>query len=113
LPPAHQVYLVFFDWEKHDINPERMQIIQLAANQYKLSGRVTLHVTGYSDLSGPPEYNQALSVRRANAVAADLEWLGVAYHDMVVAGRGMHDPRVSTPVGMRELQYRRVEIVFP
>jgi OmpA-OmpF porin, OOP family len=112
-PPPQKVYLVFFDWDKYNITPEGMQIIQLAANQYKSGGRVTLQVTGYTDTSGSPGYNQRLSERRANAVAAALERLGVPRSDMVVAGRGMNDLRVPTPPGVREPQNRRVEIVFP
>ena len=34
-PPTHQVFLVFFDWDKYNITPEGQQIIQLAANQYR------------------------------------------------------------------------------
>jgi outer membrane protein OmpA-like peptidoglycan-associated protein len=112
-PPTHQVYLVFFDWDKYNITPEGQQIVQLAANQYKSGGRVTLQVTGYTDTSGSPGYNQRLSERRANAVAAALERLGVPRSDMVVAGRGENDLRVPTPPGVREPQNRRVEIVFP
>ena len=89
-----------------------MQVIQLAANQYKSGGSVRLQVTGYTDLSGSAGYNQRLSERRANAVAGALERLGVPHTDMAVAGRGMSDPRVPTPVGMREPQNRPVEIVF-
>jgi outer membrane protein OmpA-like peptidoglycan-associated protein len=112
-PPTHQVYLVFFDWDKYNITPEGQQIIQLAANQYHSGGRVTLQVTGYTDTSGSPGYNQRLSERRANAVAAALERLGVPRSDMVVAGRGENDLRVPTPPGVREPQNRCVEIVFP
>ena len=112
-PPTHQVYLVFFDWDKYNITPEGQQIIQLAANQYRSGGRVTLQVTGYTDTTGSAGYNQRLSERRANAVAAALERLGVPRSDMVVAGRGMNDLRVPTPPGVREPQNRRVEIVFP
>src|SRR6516225_8545477 len=102
-PPVHQVYLVFFDWDKYN----------LTADQYKSGGRVQLQVTGYTDLSGSAGYNQRLSERRANAVAAALERLGVPRSDMVVTGRGMNDPRVPTAPGVREPQNRRVEIVFP
>jgi len=112
-PPTHQVYLVFFDWDKYNITPEGQQIIQLAANQYRSGGRVTIQVTGYTDTSGSRSYNQRLSERRANAVASALERLGVPRSDMVVAGRGENDLRVPTPDGVREPQNRRVEIVFP
>src|SRR6202030_881396 len=112
-PPTHQVYLVFFDWDKYNITPEGQQIIQLAANQYRSGGRVTLQVTGYTDTSGSAGYNQRLCERRANAVAAARDRLGVPRSDMVVPARGMNDLRVPTPLGVREPQNRRVEIVFP
>jgi hypothetical protein len=41
-PPSHEVYLVFFDWEINNFTPEGMQLIQLAANQYKSGGSVRL-----------------------------------------------------------------------
>jgi len=112
-PPRQQVYLVFFDWDKYNITPEGMQIIQLAANQYKAGGSVRLTVTGYTDTSGSPGYNQRLSERRANAVANALVRLGVQRSDMAISGRGENDLRVPTPDGVREPQNRRVEIVFP
>src|SRR5207245_7663560 len=105
-PPVHQVYLVFFDWDKYNITPEGMQIIQLAANQYRSGGSVRLQVTGYTDLSGSAGYNQRLSERRAAAVAAALERLGVQRSDMVVTGRRMNDPRVPTAPGLRAPQNR-------
>ncbi len=112
-PPPHQVYLVFFDWDKFNITPEGMQILQAAADHWKAGGAVQIQVTGYTDLSGSAGYNQRLSERRANAVAVALERMGVPRNEMVVSGRGMNDPRVPTPLGVREPQNRRVEIVFP
>ena len=111
-PPVHQVYLVFFDWDKYNITPEGMQILEAAAAHWKAGGAVQIQVTGYTDLSGPAGYNQRLSERRANAVAVVLERLGIPRNEMVVAGRGMNDPRVPTALGVREPQNRRVEIVF-
>ena len=112
-PPTHQVYLVFFDWDKYNITPEGMQILEAAAAHYRAGGAVQIQVTGYTDLTGSPGYNQRLSERRASAVATVLERLGIPRNEMIVAGRGMNDPRVPTPLGVREPQNRRVEIVFP
>ena len=112
-PPAPKVFLVFFDWDKYNITAEGQQIIQVAAQQYKAGGSVRLQVTGYTDTSGSPSYNQRLSERRANAVANALAALGVARSDMAVIGRGENDLRVPTPDGVREPQNRRVEILFP
>ena len=110
-PPMHQVYTVFFDWDKYNITPEGMQILEAAAAHWKAGGAVQIQVTGYTDLSGSAAYNQRLSERRANAVATALERLGIARNEMIVSGRGMNDPRLPTPLGVREPQNRRVEIV--
>jgi outer membrane protein OmpA-like peptidoglycan-associated protein len=112
-PAAHQVFLVFFDWDKYNITSDGMAILQKAAQQYKSGAPVQIQVTGYTDLTGSAGYNQRLSERRANAVANALAGMGVARNDMVVTGRGMNDPRVPTPLGVREPQNRRVEIMFP
>lgn len=111
-PPQPQIFLVFFDWDRADVTPAGMEIVRQAANAYKAGGSVRLQVTGYTDLSGSPGYNQRLSERRANNIAKALANLGVARSDMTVSGRGENDPRVPTPAGVREPQNRRVEIGF-
>jgi OOP family OmpA-OmpF porin len=110
-PPSPPVYLVFFDWNSAVVGPGGREIIGQAANAYRAGSPVTLQVTGFTDTSGSADYNQRLSVRRANAVAAVLGQDGVPPGSMVVTGRGENDLRVSTPDGVREPQNRRVEIV--
>jgi len=114
-PPmvARKVFLVFFDWDKSTITPEGMAIVQQAAAAFRAGGPVTIQVTGYTDRSGSPGYNQRLSERRANAVAQAMVGLGVPRNQMAVSGRGENDNRVPTAPGVREPQNRRVEIVFP
>ena len=112
-PPvaARQVFMVFFDWDKATITREGMQVVQQAAAAYKAGAPVRLMVTGYTDRSGSPGYNQRLSERRANNVANALAAAGVVRSDMTVSGRGESDNRVPTADGVREPQNRRVEIV--
>ena len=112
-PIARKVFLVFFDWDRDTITPEGMQIIQQAAAAFRAGAPVTIQVTGYTDRSGSPGYNQRLSERRANNVANALVRLGVPRQQMAVSGRGENDNRVPTADGVREPQNRRVEIVFP
>ncbi len=112
-PVARQVFLVFFDWDRDTITPEGMQIIQQAAAAFRAGGPVTIQVTGYTDRSGSPGYNQRLSERRANNVANAMARMGVPRQQMAVSGRGENDNRVPTAPGVREPQNRRVEIVFP
>ena len=114
-PPAveRRVFLVFFDWDKYTITQDGTRIIEQAADAYRAGAPVRIQVTGYTDRSGSPAYNQRLSERRASAVADALTRLGVPRGDMTVGGRGENDNRVPTADGMREPQNRRVEIVFP
>jgi OOP family OmpA-OmpF porin len=106
-----QVFLVFFDWDRDTITPDGMAVIRRAADAYRGGGYVQLQVTGYTDRSGSPGYNQRLSERRANNVAAALAGLGVPRTQMAVSGLGDNDNRVPTAAGVREPQNRRVEIV--
>jgi OOP family OmpA-OmpF porin len=114
-PPmvARKVFLVFFDWDRDTITPEGMAIVQQAAGAFRAGGPVTIQVTGYTDRSGSPGYNQRLSERRANNVANAMVRLGVPRNQMAVGGRGENDNRVPTADGVREPQNRRVEILFP
>ena len=113
-PPVVQrrVFLVFFDWDRAAITAQGMRIVEQAADAYKSGARVQIQVTGYTDRSGSPGYNQRLSERRAHAVAEALSRLGVPQDDMMVSGHGENDNRVPTADGVREPQNRRVEIVF-
>ena len=112
-PAARRVFLVFFDWDKATITAEGAGIVQQAAAAYKSGAPVQLQVTGYTDRSGSPAYNQRLSERRANNVARALVALGVPQNEMSVSGRGENDNRVPTANGVREPQNRRVEITAP
>jgi outer membrane protein OmpA-like peptidoglycan-associated protein len=71
-----------------------------------------IEVNGYTDTSGKAEYNQALSVRRAQAVAGELVRDGVPRNAIDIQGFGDTHLLVSTGPGVREPQNRRVEIVM-
>jgi outer membrane protein OmpA-like peptidoglycan-associated protein len=110
-PSPPPPYLVFFDWNSAVVGPSGGEVIALAAQAFKAGSPVTVQVTGFTDTSGSADYNQKLSERRANAVAAVLVQDGVPQTNLVVTGRGQNDLRVPTPDGVREPQNRRVEIV--
>ena len=112
-PVTRKVFLVFFDWDRDTITPKGAEILEQAAAAYKSGAPVRIMVTGYTDRSGSPGYNQRLSERRANNVANALAALGIPRDQMAVSGRGENDNRVPTAPGVREPQNRRVEIVFP
>jgi opacity protein-like surface antigen len=111
-PPPARTYLVFFDWDKSDLTARAKQIIgEAAANVAKVKV-TTIEVNGYTDLSGTAAYNQKLSVRRADSVAAELVKDGVPKAEIAIQGFGETHPLVPTAKGVREPQNRRVEIIL-
>jgi OOP family OmpA-OmpF porin len=69
-------------------------------------------VAGHADKSGTAAYNQGLSLRRANNVAAELVRLGVPRTAISISAFGDTKPLVPTAAGVREPQNRRVEIIL-
>jgi len=108
---AARTYLVFFDWNKADLTDRAKQIIGEAASA-RGTGVTRIEVHGYTDRSGTDQYNQGLSVRRANAVAAELLRRGVPRNEIVTRGFGEANPLVPTADDVREPQNRRVEIIL-
>jgi outer membrane protein OmpA-like peptidoglycan-associated protein len=103
---------VFFDWDKAGLTERAKSIIKEAADNSSRVQVTRIEVNGYTDTSGKAEYNQALSVRRAQAVAGELVRDGVPRNAIDIQGFGDTHLLVSTGPGVREPQNRRVEIVM-
>lgn len=112
MPMPPRAFLVFFDWDRADITPEAMRVLQQAADNYRKVGVTRVNLTGHADRSGSDKYNQALSIRRANAVKREMMRMGIPESQIATIGKGESQPLVPTPDGVREPQNRRVEIVF-
>jgi len=111
-PAPAKTYLVFFDWDKSDLTPRATEIIAQAASDSKTQQTTVIDVSGYTDTSGTPTYNQGLSERRAQAVAAQLVTDGVPESEIQTHAFGETHLLVPTGPGVREPQNRRVEIVL-
>ncbi|NNE82335.1 MAG: OmpA family protein [Alphaproteobacteria bacterium] len=114
-PPAPEPpknFIVFFDWDQSVITAEALTILRDAADTAKTTGSARIIATGHADRSGATDYNSALSERRANAVRAQLQTLGINPSTVATFARGESDPLVPTPDGVREPQNRRVELVL-
>ncbi len=111
-PAPARSYLVFFDWDKSNITDRARQIIRDAADNSKKVSYTKIETNGYTDTSGTPKYNQGLSVRRAQNVAAELVKDGVPKNAIAITGFGETHPLVPTGDNVREPQNRRVEIII-
>jgi outer membrane autotransporter protein len=105
-------YLVFFDWDKATLTDRARQIIREAADNSTRVQYTRIEVNGYTDTSGTARYNQGLSVRRAQAVEAELIKDGVPANAISIRGFGETHLLVPTGPGVREPQNRRVEIIL-
>jgi OOP family OmpA-OmpF porin len=111
-PAPARTYLVFFDFDRADLTDRARQIIAEAAQAVNSTGTTRIEVAGHADRSGTPQYNQRLSQRRAEAVAAELSRRGISRGQMSIQAFGESRPLVPTADGVREPQNRRVEIVL-
>ena len=107
-----RTYLVFFDWDRADLTDRARQIIAEAAQASSRVQATNIEVQGNADLSGTHAYNQRLSLRRAQTVAAELVRDGVPRTAISIQAFGDSRPLVPTAPGVREPQNRRVAIIL-
>ena len=117
-PMPARTYLIFFDWDKSFLTPRARQIVAEAAQNSTRVQTTNIEVNGYADTSHAlpgrrgQDYNLRLSLRRADAVRAELVRDGVP--SSVIAVHGYGDTHLLVPTGpnTREPQNRRVEIIL-
>jgi outer membrane protein OmpA-like peptidoglycan-associated protein len=112
MPMPARTYLVFFDWDRADLTDRARQIVAEAAEASTHVQLTQIEVQGNADSSGTPAYNQRLSVRRAETVAAELVRKGVPRTAIEIEAFGDTKPLVPTAPGVREPQNRRVAIIL-
>jgi outer membrane protein OmpA-like peptidoglycan-associated protein len=105
-------YIVFFDWDKSDITPEAAGILDNAISNYQNCGNAQVMLAGHADRSGSASYNVGLSQRRADGVKAYMSSRGIPSGVISTEAFGESRPRVATADGVRELQNRRVEVMY-
>ncbi len=76
---------------------------------FQSAGAVSYTIVGHTDSRASDEYNMALSLRRANAVAAVAQSAGASISD--VRGYGERMPRASNNTAAGMAENRRVEIM--
>jgi iron complex outermembrane recepter protein len=111
-PAVPKSYLVFFDFNKSDLTPQAVEIVDTAAKNAGPAKVTQLTVTGHTDTVGSDAYNMRLSRRRAESVAAQLEKDGIPSSEIEIVAKGKRDLLVPTADGVKEPQNRRVQIVY-
>jgi outer membrane protein OmpA-like peptidoglycan-associated protein len=101
---------IFFDWNGTVPSQDAAQALNEIVHTTQTCKWSGLTVTGHTDRSGGDQYNNALSLGRAKAVASMLEAAGVAGAILTVSGRGEAEPKEQTLDGERNPANRRVEV---
>ena len=117
-PSPVRTYLVFFDWDKSTLTAQAKSIVDHAAEESTHVSTTRIEVNGYTDNSSihggerGAKFNENLSIKRANAVSAELVAHGVDKSEIDIHGYGETHQLVSTGPNTREPQNRRVEIIL-
>jgi outer membrane protein OmpA-like peptidoglycan-associated protein len=103
---------VTFAFDSADLNSQFYPVLDKVAATLAEYDKTVIEVAGHTDSVGSDAYNQQLSERRANSVAAYLSGHGVNRARMVTIGAGETHPVATNDTDEGRAQNRRVEITI-
>ena len=103
---------ILFDFDKSTIHKSSYAELNEAAREMKKDKKSTITIDAYTDKIGTKEYNQALSVRRAEAVKDYLTKKGISPRRLKIKGYGEKYPVApnNTAEGRREDRRATMEL---
>ncbi|WP_114964580.1 OmpA family protein [Alkalilacustris brevis] len=101
---------ILFDVDSAVVRVGLQRDLQTLARSLQDYPDSSVQVVGHTDNTGSAAYNQTLSERRANSVAAVLRNAGVDQRRIISIGRGEDQPVASNLTTEGRAQNRRVEI---
>lgn len=107
-PPVS--YTLNFLEGSDEYTTESRQTFETVLRELAKRPAAEIAVIGHTDRIGAVEYNDKLSLQRAERVRADFLKRGVLERSISVAGRGEREPLVATADEVAEARNRRVEI---
>jgi len=99
-----------FDFDKAIVKPEGRKLLDQVVQRSNAINLETIIAIGHTDSIGSDAYNQALSVRRAEAVKAYLVTKGVAANRITASGKGKSNPVADNRTAAGRAQNRRVDV---
>ncbi len=111
-PPPASDYTVYFDFDSWTLKAEQLKVLTDVINTARSGGQSNITIVGHTDTSGPDDYNQKLSVKRANVVVEALVDMGARRNALHASGVGETDLAVQTPDGVKEAKNRRTVVTL-
>jgi outer membrane protein OmpA-like peptidoglycan-associated protein len=103
-------FLLYFQLDTDEYTPESSEAFDKVFAEIARRKVAEITVIGHTDRVGALEYNDTLSLRRAERVRRDFVDRGIPDSAINVAGRGEREPIVATADEVSEPRNRRVEI---
>lgn len=103
---------LLFAFDSADLNEESKKALSELARLMLKNKKNDIRIDGYTDSIGTVEYNDVLSVKRANSVKDYLESQGVSASRMTVKGYGKSNPIATNKTAEGRQKNRRVDIVI-
>lgn len=103
-------FTVYFDFDSWTLKAEQLTVLDQVIATARTGGQSNINIVGHTDTSGTSEYNQALSVKRANVVVEALVKMGARRAALHASGVGETDLAVATEDGVKEAKNRRTVI---
>lgn len=101
---------VLFKINSAELSTKADSVLSVVAANMQDFPQTDATVIGYTSHTGPQEFNQELSVKRAQAVMKYLATKGVATSRMEAIGKGWNDPVATNKTWAGRALNRRVEI---
>lgn len=112
-PPAGEgvaiVTNINFDFDSAKIRDDSRGKLARVIDTLKENPAIRVRVEGHADSTGPADYNQGLSERRAESVRKYLVDRGISITRLSVVGKGETEPLVSNDTRAGRAVNRRVE----
>jgi len=103
---------ITFALNSADLNQQFFNALDGVSMVLKEYDKTVIEVAGHTDSSGSDQYNQALSERRAQAVAGYLGSHGVKTQRLITIGAGEAHPVASNDTEQGRSANRRVELTI-
>jgi len=110
LPKPPLRFILYFEHDSVNLTPESRGLLKNVLGTIRDRAPVDISVVGHTDTVGKKEYNYALSMKRARAVASILLGMGVDPSVLDITSHGKDNPLVPTGDQVPEPRNRRVEI---
>jgi outer membrane protein OmpA-like peptidoglycan-associated protein len=109
---ANNVFTVYFDFDSWTLKAEQLKVLDDVIANARSGGQTNIVIVGHTDTSGPSDYNQKLSVRRANVVVEALVQMGARRAALHASGVGETDLAVETGDNVKEAKNRRTVVTL-